>query len=219
MNPSLKSQPLYLSCKFYHDFTSFESWPIEALIPWFNLCGNSKSTCAVWALCTRCHSLLAESPLRWIHLDCGTLSCSAITNVPCLSIKCRPQGAFAASNQVTADHKSFPVSERSCTRGSVASVPVRLSNQVRLNQSVSEKSHGGVTVIDHQCAECCPNSDAAECRGTSAVVFVKQIFKFIWRLNWGSGSGGGRQRQRYWVAALNLSGSRDSVDFPWAKRD
>lgn len=59
------------------------------------------------------------------------------------------------------------------------SVPVSLSKQVRLNQSVSEKSLCGTTVIDHQWAECCPSSEAAKCRGTSAVVFEKQIFKFI----------------------------------------
>lgn len=69
-------------------------------------------------------------------MDCATLSCSAITNEPCLSIKCRPEGAFALPSQVSVDDKSFPVSELSRTHGSVLcpSQPVKTGETESISQ-------------------------------------------------------------------------------------
>lgn len=88
-------------------------------------------------LCTLCrHSFLAALLLFWIRLDCGTLSCSAITIEPRLSVKCRPRGAFTVASQVGVDDKSFPVSELSCTHGSLLCPrqPVKIGETESISQ-------------------------------------------------------------------------------------
>lgn len=102
------------------------------------------------------------------------------------SIKSRPGYTFSVPSQVCVDDKSFTVSGLSCTHVvgalSLSACQNRwdLINQSARNHTVAWQ---WLTINEHNIGQTAKQPSAKE---TSAVVFVKQIFKLIWRLNWSS---------------------------------
>lgn len=165
--------------------------------------------CCMW-LCVLVR--LVASLLFWIHVDCGTLSCSAITNE-----LCRRRSAFAVTIQVRADDKSFPVMAR--THGSVLCPCQACQNWWDwINQSARNRTVAWQWLT---------NNKQNVCQTAKQPSAYEHLQWYLWSesLNlsdvWteAATAAAAADTQWYWVAALNLSDGGDPVDFSWVKRD